>query len=127
MARQIHDYLAMPFLLKRTDILRHLHLTSRHRLTHYEVHPRLRGRVPPRRPRSLFVFDAVIANSAVELEQEVRTWVPRMAFRDLRFFCAEPMETPTTKPDTWSDQGVGYTNAVVSPLGQGPACPLLFE
>ncbi|KAH0828877.1 hypothetical protein J3R83DRAFT_2264 [Lanmaoa asiatica] len=36
-------------------------------------------------------------------------------------------ETPTTRPDTWSDHGVGYTNAVVSPLGEGFTSQLLNE
>ncbi|KAI9455821.1 hypothetical protein HD554DRAFT_2146988 [Boletus coccyginus] len=39
----------------------------------------------------------------------------------------ESPKTPTTKPDTWSHQGVGYTNAAVSPLGEGPASQLLND
>lgn len=41
--------------------------------------------------------------------------------------CAECIAKPTTKPDKWSDHGVGYTNAVVSPFGEGLASQLLYE
>lgn len=42
-------------------------------------------------------------------------------------FCVELMAKPTTKPDTWSDHGVGYTSAAVSSLGEGLASQLLHE
>ncbi|KAG8220571.1 hypothetical protein J3R82DRAFT_3304 [Butyriboletus roseoflavus] len=39
----------------------------------------------------------------------------------------EPSETPTTKPNNWSEHGVGYTNAVVSSLGDGLASHLMHD
>ncbi|KAF8131805.1 hypothetical protein EV363DRAFT_1479243 [Boletus edulis] len=39
----------------------------------------------------------------------------------------EPMEIPATRPDTWSDHGQGYTNAIVAPLGEGLESQLLYE
>ncbi|KAF8839830.1 hypothetical protein BDN67DRAFT_709907 [Paxillus ammoniavirescens] len=39
----------------------------------------------------------------------------------------DPSESPKMKPETWWENGVNYTNSVVSPLGEGVGSHLLYE
>lgn len=57
---------------------------------------------------------------------QVRTLICFPSTELLNTFKGDP-ESLNTKPDSWSDNGVRYTSAVIAPLVEGTGSQLLYE